>query len=92
MRRVTIRGAFVDQTLRDLVAQHGGLQTPIDRLGDEDDLYAAGMTSFATVQLMLALEEAFDVEFPEERLNAKTFATIGSIRSALSEAGVAAAA
>ena len=82
----------MDQTLRALIAQHGGLQTPIDRLGDEDDLYAAGMTSFATVQLMLALEEAFDVEFPEDKLNAKTFATIASIRGALGPVGSAAAA
>lgn len=73
--------------LRDLLAVHGGLQTPAAGLADDADLYAAGMTSFATVQLMLALEEAYDVEFPEERLNARTFASIASIREALDEAG-----
>jgi acyl carrier protein len=77
----------MDQTIRTLLAQHGGLQTPADTLRDDDDLPSAGMTSFATVQLMLALEEAFDVEFPEERLNARTFATVASIRQALTEAG-----
>ena len=82
----------MDQILRDLLAKHGGLQRPVETLGDGDDLYAAGMTSFATVQLMLALEEAFDVEFPEDKLNSKTFATLGSIRSALGEIDAAAAA
>ena len=73
--------------LRDILAAHGGLRTPPADLSDEADLYAAGMTSFATVQLMLALEEAYDVELPEDRLNARTFASIASIRQALAEAG-----
>ena len=37
------------------------------------DLYAAGLRSFASVQLMLALEEAFEVEFPESLLNRQSF-------------------
>ena len=32
------------------------------------DLYAAGMTSHASVNVMLALEDAFDIEFPDELL------------------------
>ena len=78
----------MDDTIRDLLTTHAGLQQPAAALADDADLYGAGMTSFATVQLMLALEEAFDVEFPEDRLNAKTFATIDSIRAALMDAGV----
>ena len=78
----------MDDTIRELLTTHAGLQVPAADLGADADLYGAGMTSFATVQLMLALEEAFDVEFPEDRLNAKTFTTIASIRSALLDAGV----
>ena len=43
------------------------------------------MSSFASVQLMLALEEAFDIEFPESMLNRKTFATIAAIDRSVSE-------
>ncbi len=38
---------------------------------------------------MLALEDAFDVEFPDELLRKSTFASVGAIRSALTELGVA---
>ena len=78
----------MDDSIRDPLSLHAGLQTPPSALADDADLYGAGMTSFATVQLMLALEEAFDVEFPEDRLNAKTFTSIATIRSALMDAGV----
>ncbi len=71
--------------IRELIGSHKILPVPVDRVGDEDDLYELGMTSFASVQLMLALEEAFDVEFPERMLNRKTFASIASIDRSVSE-------
>lgn len=75
--------------LRELLARHAGLSADTARtVGEDDDLYAAGMTSFATVQLMLAIEERFDMEFPEARLNSRTFATLRSLRTVLDEAGV----
>jgi acyl carrier protein len=63
----------------------GLLAGVIDTLPAEADLYDAGLTSFASVQLMLALEEAFDVEFPERMLNRKTFASLAAIAGALQE-------
>ena len=61
--------------IRRLIADHGRLPIAIDKLRDGDDLYAAGLTSFAAVQLMLAIEERFDVEFPETMLNRRSFAS-----------------
>lgn len=52
----------------------------VAELTDEADLYEAGLTSFATVQLMLALEDRFAVEFPETLLNRSTFASIARIQ------------
>ena len=46
------------QTIRDLIARHGRLPVDVATLADEQDLYAAGLTSFSAVQLMLALEAA----------------------------------
>jgi acyl carrier protein len=51
----------------------------------ERDLYAAGLTSLATVGLMLALEERFDIEFSEAMLSRGTFRSIGSIAEAVSK-------
>ena len=71
------------EVIRDIVAQHGKLPVDISTIGDDSDLYAAGLSSFASVQLMLALEEHFDVEFPETLLNRKTFQTLAAIAQAV---------
>lgn len=52
-------------------------------LGDGDDLYAAGLTSHASVELMLQLEDEFDIEFPERLLKRSTFESIASLSDAL---------
>ena len=52
-------------------------------LSENADLYDAGMTSHASVNLMLALENEFDVEFPDELLTRSVFSSIESIKRAL---------
>jgi len=73
------------QQIRDIVSQHGRLSTDLAQLSDDADLYQAGLTSHASVNLMLALEEAFDVEFPERMLRRRTFETLANIRDAIAE-------
>jgi acyl carrier protein len=43
------------------------------------DLYELGMTSHASVDVMLALEDAFDIEFPDEVLKKSTFECVHNI-------------
>ena len=74
--------------VRALLKTTGRLQTDIDTLADDADLYAAGLTSHATVNLMLSLEEAFDVEFPDALLRRHTFSSIDAIVEALAGIGV----
>jgi acyl carrier protein len=69
--------------VREIVAQHGRLGIPVGDLPDDGDLYSAGLTSLATVGLMLALEDAFDIEFPDSMLSRKTFASIASLADAV---------
>ena len=52
------------------------LQVNVDGLAEDADLYAAGLNSHATVNLMLALEEAFDIELPDRLLRRRTFSSI----------------
>lgn len=80
------------QTIRELIAQHGRLPVDIGAIANDQDLYAAGLTSFSAVQLMLGLEEAFDTEFPERMLNRKTFSSIAAIGAAIAEIAPAKAA
>jgi acyl carrier protein len=57
----------------------------VEKLSDQDDLYQAGMTSHASVNVMLALEDEFDIEFPEAMLRKSTFESVAAIRVALGE-------
>ena len=69
----------MNTTIRDLITKFGKLPVSIDQVADDADLYAAGLTSFASVQLMLGIEDAFDIEFPDNLLNRKSFASIAAI-------------
>jgi acyl carrier protein len=71
------------ESVREIVAQHGRLGVPVTELHDDGDLYSAGLTSLATVGLMLALEDAFDIEFPDAMLSRKTFSSIASLAAAV---------
>ncbi len=73
----------MDEQIRRVIDEHARLTVDVSTLSDDDDLFEAGMTSHANVNVMLALEEAFDVEFPEEALRRETFESIAAIRAAL---------
>lgn len=72
-------------TVREIVAEHGRLSVDVGALSDTDSLYEAGMTSHASVNVMLALEDAFDVEFPDEMLKRSVFESVASISEALAQ-------
>ena len=74
-------------TIRTLIAQNGRLPVSIDGIRNDQDLYAVGLTSFAAVQLMLAIEDSFDVEFPETMLNRRSFASVDAIAGCLHALG-----
>ena len=71
--------------IRNTLRKHGRLSVDPDTLADDTDLYHAGMTSHASVHVMLALEAEFDVEFPDHMLSRRVFGSIGAIRAALEE-------
>jgi acyl carrier protein len=71
------------ELVRQIIDEHGRLPTPARTLSTNADLYEIGLTSFAAVQVMLALEEALGLQFPERMLRRQSFATIGSIVSCL---------
>lgn len=78
-------------TVRRVLDAHAKLKTPAGTLPEDADLYAAGMTSHASVNVMLAVEDAFDIEFPDALLTKTTFCSIGAITSAVESLTEAAA-
>ena len=78
-------GFQITDEIRRVLREHACLVVEVDSLRDDDDLFRLGMTSHASVSVMLALEDAFAVEFPEQMLRRGTFESLGSIRQAISE-------
>ena len=73
------------QDIRSLIAAHARLPVDVHGLAEDACLYDAGLTSLSTVNLMLALEEHFDVEFPDRMLGRKTFGSIRSLSEAIEQ-------
>jgi acyl carrier protein len=78
----------VDTTIREVLEAHGRLPVPVESLKETDDLFDNGLTSHASVNVMLALEDTYDFEFPDELLVKSTFESIAAIREALNSLGV----
>ncbi len=73
------------EQIRQVIKEHGQLSVDVDTLGDDSDLYQAGMTSHASVNVMIALEDTFDVEFLDSMLKRSVFESVSSIATALEE-------
>jgi len=77
--------ADTSSAVREVLREHARLPVEVDTLSDDADLFAAGMTSHASVNLMLALEDAFDIEFPDRMLTRGVFDSVSAIASAIAE-------
>jgi len=69
--------------VRTTLEKYGRLATRVDRLDDDADLHDAGLDSMAMVNVMLALEQALDVEFPEAQMSRKAFSSIAALDAVL---------
>ena len=73
----------IETTVRSVLAEQGKLSEDDQSIAVDADLYRAGMTSHASVNVMLGLEDEFGIEFPEERLTKATFTSVQSITEAV---------
>jgi len=76
--------------IREVLRENARLPVEVDLVPDEADLFQAGMSSHASVNVMLALEDAFDIEFPDHMLKRSVFGSIAGIAEAVDELQVAA--
>jgi len=79
----------IDLRIRNVLEGNARLLVAANALNDDSDLYEVGLSSHASVNVMLACEDEFGVEFPESLLRKSTFQSIGSIRRALESLGIA---
>lgn len=73
------------ETIRAVISEHARLRVDVAALADDADLYDAGLTSLSTANLMLALEERFEVEFFDHMLKRQTFQSIRTLSEAIAE-------
>jgi acyl carrier protein len=71
-------------SVRQILAQHARL-ADLQSVTDSADLYQAGMTSHASVNVMLALENEFEIEFPDHMLKRSVFESVDAIAEAIEE-------
>ncbi|KVZ49434.1 acyl carrier protein [Burkholderia ubonensis] len=70
-------------TLRHIIFNMKCLDVPLDVLADHSDLYAVGLTSLASVQLIMEIEREFRVRIPDSMLKYELFSSIDSLAAAI---------
>lgn len=83
MSKTKITAEQITASLRRILAQHGRLSVDATTIAESADLYLAGMSSHASVNVMLAIEGEFDVEFPDHMLSRAVFSSITSMQNAV---------
>jgi acyl carrier protein len=77
--------ATLSPEIREVLRDHARLPVDVSGLDEHADLFAAGMSSHASVNVMLALEDSFDIEFPDAMLKRSVFESIAAIETAVRE-------
>jgi acyl carrier protein len=75
----------VDTDIRQVLRDHARLPVDADAIDVHADLFQTGMSSHASVNVMLALEDSFDIEFPDAMLKRSVFESIAAIAAAVTE-------
>ncbi|MFF2391400.1 acyl carrier protein [Nocardia sp. NPDC058114] len=73
----------MEERITSLVLAHTSLGAAGTIIGTDTDLWAAGMSSVHSVNVMMAVEDEFDIEFPEALLSRATFTSVASIAAAV---------
>jgi acyl carrier protein len=71
--------------IRGVLRDHARLPVDVGQVDDHSDLFQAGMSSHASVNVMLALENTFDIEFPDRMLTRNVFESVDAIAAAIGE-------
>jgi acyl carrier protein len=75
--------AATNDGIRAVLRNQGRIPGDMDSIADDANLFTSGLTSLASVDVILALEERFGIEFPDHMMHRRTFESISSIASAV---------
>ncbi|HDX9634234.1 acyl carrier protein [Bacillus cereus group sp. MYBK108-2] len=69
----------MEEKIRKVLETYGNLSIDVATLDVDANLYEAGLTSRASVAVMLGIENEFDFEFPEDVLSKQMFSSINNL-------------
>ncbi len=69
----------IETRVREILQTHGKLMTSATAIEPGADLYKAGLSSLATVNVMLEIENRFGIAIPDEALTRATFQSIAAL-------------
>ena len=78
----------ITDAIREVLNSSARLAVDSATVGDDDNLYQQGLTSHAVVNVLMGIEDEFDIEFPDALLRRDTFESVNSLRAALASCGV----
>ena len=81
--RDAVRTMPIGEGLKDIIAEVLNLDPGTGLIGEDTNLFDLGIDSMAVMNLVMAVQERFGVEIPEESLDARLFERFGNLRAAI---------
>jgi acyl carrier protein len=72
----------LQSSVRTLIAENSGVEL-LDSISNTDDLFAAGLQSLDCVRILVAVEDEFDIELPNDIIERKLFCTVENLSQAV---------
>jgi acyl carrier protein len=71
----------INDTIRNILGQLNILAANHDNINDNDDLFQLGLNSINIIEMIVKIEEAFDIEFSDEDLSLEGLQTIKKLEN-----------
>jgi acyl carrier protein len=71
------------ERVKNVIIKYAEIPEDITSLDENESLFVKGMSSRASVAVMIGLESEFDIEFPDEMLRREVFESTYSISKAV---------
>jgi acyl carrier protein len=73
----------IETKVKKVLKENLELDMEIEKIGIEEDLVVKGMNSIKFLKVIVALEEAFDIDIDEDEFNIENFRTIKNLISTI---------
>jgi acyl carrier protein len=71
-------------SIRTLIAENSGIELTA-AIANDDDLFAHGLQSLDCVRILVAVEDEFEIELPNEKIERSIFASVVNLTAAVAE-------